>query len=275
MLLLNSTECTIMESLAKYRFLTTSQLRVLTGGKSLPYVRQLLRSLKKDRQFVKSFRVTITSHVRAEDTFYLTQAGADLINSDKLLGLVTVPQSGKVQIVRDYHHRKASIDCFIHAHMHLEQHCIHVTEFVTYYDHVGSTKDNTLQSKAQLLLHDGRRVIPDGIFVIEKDSKTKLLLVEMFCDDSRNLQRVLQSIATHAKVLAQGVASKKYGVQDNAIVLCAFSHEKTLESIVNRLRENERFASLSPYFFFANLPDIKAGFGKAWRDIHDNPIVFV
>ncbi len=274
MLLLNSTECTIMESLAKYRFLTTSQFQVLTGGKSLSYLRQLLRSLKKDRQYVKSFRVTLTSHVRAEDTFYLTPAGADFVNSNKSFGLVTAPQSGKVQIVRDYQHRNASIDCFIHAHMHMEQCGIHVAEFVTYYDHVGSTKGNTLQSKAQLLLNDGRRVIPDGIFVIEKDSKTKLLLVEMFCDDSRNLQRVLQSIATHAKVLAQGVASKKYGVQDNAIVLCAFYHEKTLESIVNRLRENERFASISPYFFFASLPDIKVDFGKAWRDIHGKPLIF-
>lgn len=275
-MLLNNTQTMLLEYISFFGYLSVGQAQKLTDGLSNSYVRQCL-ALLKNRKLLNSYHVQITAKIRAEDIYYLTPAGREcLLTYSKVIDeKIRMPLSSSVTLVRDYEHRRAFIDLFLSCYRFFEKSKIDLLEFMTYYDKTGNQRrDQNLESKTKLVMDNGQFIIPDGIMLTESDRRKTLYLIEMFCDKNHT-KRILQSLGNHARVIASGVASQKYDLQNNPIVLSAFSHAGIKEAVIKRLQANEKFMPpMSTLFHFITLEDAKANFGTGWEDIHGNPLIF-
>lgn len=273
-MLINNIQATILEQLAVYQYLSVSQLQVLTK-KSLSYLREQLAILRQ-RKYIGAYTVTVTAKVRAESIYHLSPVGVEFLQNEKaFIGSINYPKGSSVLVVKDYMHRLAFQWLQIYTRLHLEQESIKLVDFTTYFDKTGNNrKDKNLEAKTKIVLNKdtGQFYIPDGIMLTEKNEKTMLYLIEHFAD--KNTIRIINTIATHAKIIANGNASRKYNVQSNPVILCCFTHSSIRQAVIKRLLANEHFKPVSPLFFFASLDEVKENFGQAWHTITNEKLVF-
>lgn len=136
MILLNSIQTTILESLGAYTYLSALQVQTLTGH-SLGYIRSQLAVLKQ-RKFIKSYHVEITAKVRAQSIYYMTELGLScLALHEKTTTEMKYPLSHNVQIIRDYEHRKRFIDLQIALQMHFRKATINLLLFFKVFRQAG------------------------------------------------------------------------------------------------------------------------------------------
>jgi len=269
--LINNIQADIMEHLARFSYLSVSQLQRLTG-KSLPYIREQLAILRK--KYVKSYHVEITAKVRAENIYYLTHAGKEiLLQHEKVFaGDIKLP-IGTPLVIRDYNHRKNFIEVHIALYQFLRSQGIYLETFLCYFDKQGNVrKDNNLESKTQISLGGDQWYIPDGIMVSEYNEIRKLWLLELY--NGKDTVRVIQQLAKHSKVISLGTASKKFDIQASPFVLSVFEHDGSKQAVIKRLHQYEKFTPVAHLFFFASLADVLQNTGTAWHDIHSNLLVF-
>lgn len=273
-MLINNIQATILEQLAVYQYLSVSQLQVLTE-KSLSYLREQLAILRQ-RKYIGSYTVTVTAKVRAESIYHLSPVGVDFLQNEKaFIGSINYPKSASVLIVKDYAHRLAFQWLQVYTRLYLEQEHIKLVDFTTYFDKSGNNrKDKNLEAKTKIILNKetGQFYIPDGIMLTEKDDKTTLYLIEHFAD--KNTIRIINTVATHARIIANGNASRQYNVQSNPVILCCFSHDSIKHAVIKRLIANDQFKPVSPLFFFASLDEVKENFGQAWHTVTNEKLMF-
>ncbi len=272
-MLLNTIQTSILDNLATYGYLSAIQMQRLTQY-SLSYIREQL-SVLRERKLVASYHVEITKKIRAENIYYLLPDGAAIVSSKEFSGMLRMPLSTSVSILRDYSHRKSFIDFFISTVQYMDREGIELDPFLTYYDKVGNQRrDRNLKAQTELIV-EGQKIIPDGIMVTSYEKVDKLYLIEMFCDTTNSTQRVIQSISALAKVIQSGAASDKMFLQVDAVVLCVFLHSSTMQAVIKRLRQNQKFSTLlSRYYFFATLDLVMGDYENAFTDIHGNTLAF-
>lgn len=274
-MILNDTQTKLLEYISFFGYLSVVQAQGLVGL-SNSYVRQCL-ALLKDKKLLNSYHVQITRKIRAEDIYFLTQAGKEcLLTHGKVLDeRIRMPATASFSLIRDYEHRRAFTDLFISAYRYFKDSKIELVEFITYYDKVGNQRrDQNLESKTKLVMDSGQHVIPDGIMITELDKTKTLYLIEQFCDIG-NTKRILESLGNHARLIGSGIAAKKHGLQTNPIVLSSFTYPQVKDAVIRRLQANENFKPpMSTLFHFNTLEQVKESFGKGWVDIHSNPLIF-
>lgn len=273
-MLINNIQATILELLAVYQYLSVSQLQVLTK-KSLSYLREQLAILRQ-RKYIAAYTVTVTAKVRAESIYHLSPVGVEFLQNEKaFIGAINYPKGSSVLVVKDYMHRLAFQWLQIYTRLHLEQERIKLVDFSTYFDKTGNNrKDKNLEAKTKIILNKetGQFYIPDGTMLCEKQNKITLYLIEHFAD--KNTIRIINTIATHAKIIANGNASRQYNVQSNPVILCCFSFDSIKQAVIKRLIANEQFTPVSPLFLFASLDDVKENFRHAWHTITSHKLQF-
>ena len=103
MTIINNIQSDILENIGRYKFLTVSQIRRITG-KSVSYIRENLSVLTK-LNYIKAYHVE--KYSKAENMYYLSEKGKDIIISHEK----AFPEDIKLPIwtplvVRDFQHRK-------------------------------------------------------------------------------------------------------------------------------------------------------------------------
>lgn len=272
MILINNIQSEILELLGRFSYLAVSQFQFLTG-KSLGYLREQLAILSH-RGFIKSYHVEITAKVRAENIYFLTVAGKEVLltNEKAFADDIRLPV-GLPMIIRDYHHRKAFIDLHIALYLYCKKESIELVTFLTYFDKVGNVrKNNNLEAKTKISLGGDMVFIPDGIMITEQNNSKTLYLLELYAD--KNTIRILEQLAKHAKAISLGTASKKFDMTVNPFVLSVFEHESIKEAVIKRLKQNDRFTNLSKLFFFATLADVQGNCDTAFHTITNEQLKF-
>lgn len=270
-MLLNELQTNILIHLSHYTYLSTEQVRVLTGH-SLSYIRSQIAVLVQ-KQLVKSFQVVVSAK-REPNLYYLTLDGLDCLRThEKVLPEnVKVPLSNTVSIVRDYEHRKRFIDIQIAATTFFQKNEIELCLFQRYFDKSGNNrKDKNLESVTKIMLDNGQFYLPDGIMITEYQGVQKLWIIELFNDKSTI--RVLNSLAKSAKNISLASASSKYSVQSDAIVLSAFTYPGIMQAVIKRLQVNQKFVPIKDLFFFGTVEELTTDF-TAWKSIDDISIQF-
>lgn len=271
MALINNIQADILENVARFRFLSTSQLQYLTG-KSVSYLRSQLAVLK-ERKLLKSYQVERATLVKTESVYYITSNCREfLLSNQKAFANDIQLPVGIPLVVRDYFHRLQYVWINIFLYYHLKAQGAHIVSFHSYYDKKGNRrKDNDLEAKTKIALGENMFFVPDGVMITEHNNTQALYLIEMYCDRSK--YRVLPSLAQHARAISIGVG-KQFGISANPFILCAFEHEGVKQSVMKALQSNDRFKNVSKFFFFASLDDIRKNVGTAWKSIAGNQIVF-
>lgn len=265
--MINNTQALILEHIGRFSFVAISQLEVLTG-KSRSYLRELIGKLSR-WGYVKSYCVKVSHRVRAENIFYLTEAGKEFLRSHKHVFAddIKLPV-GTPLVVRDYFHRYHFVSVHISLYQHLLAKGISMDCFLAYFDKGGAARKGTLTAKTKIPLDDkGKETfIPDGVLI----AGGKLYLIEMFCD--KDTKRIISSLATHARAISIGTPGKIFDMPMNPIILSVFEHEGIKDAVMKRLATNRDFQPLKGLYFFASLDDAKDNPSEAWKTI-DNQVM--
>ena len=274
MILINNLQSDILENIGRFKFLTTSQIQRITG-KSLSYVRENL-SLLSQNNYIKTYR--IEKFIKAENMYYLTEKGKDIIVShEKIFAEDIKLPVGVPLVVKDFQHRKNFIDIHIALHYHLQNlqdKEIQIHKFYAYFDKVGNNRTaHNLESQTKISLSDNQFFMPDGVMItIDENEEKNLYLIEMY--NGKDTIRTLQQLAKHSKAIALGTPAQKFGIQKNPTILCVFEYESSKQAVIKRLQANERFTPVADFFFFISLEDMRKDFISAWYNLKGKGLNF-
>jgi len=268
--IINNTQVEILSLLARFKFLVVSQMQPILK-KSVGYIREQLASLTH-KGYIKAFRFDRPG--KAPNMYHLTEAGKELIMQfSKVFDTDIKLPIGVPVLVKDFEHRKKTVDIAISLFFHLQAKEIVIREYHYYFDKQGDNRrSGNLEAKTKIPIRDGF-FIPDSIMLSQSSDKTSLFLVEMYCDSSST--RVLEQLQKHILALAEGTASVKWGLRSNAIVLSCFYSPTIKAKTIEKLKTRPSFKAFEHLFFFASLDDVVTDCGNAWHTVNGDVLKFL
>ena len=249
--IISDTQTEILSLLGRFKFVTISQM-LPKLDRSASYVRQQLANLSS-RGYIKSQQLSKT--LKTEAMYFLTEAGKELIvQHSKVFDTDIKVPLGVPLIVKDFEHRKGMVSLNMALYYYFKSMGISVIEMLSYFDKQGnSRKSGNLEARTKIPISD-TFFIPDGILVTEKDGKKFLFLLENYCDNAST--RVLSQIEKHMLAVAEGSPGKKFGLQANPIVICAFQNDGIKKKVIEKLRANQTFQPFKHLFLFGTLQEV-------------------
>lgn len=269
-MIVSNTQATILELLARFKFLTLSMLKPLVA-KSTSYMRGQLASLKS-RGLISSYN--LEKPIKSESMYYLTEQGKELLISNSKI----FPEDIRLVIgvpffVRDYDHRKQTIQIHLSLYYYLLSIGIVIADFLCYFDKSGNNRKSANLEALTKISIGNAFFIPDCIMLTQSEEKTMLYLIEMFCDATAS--RPLEQFFTkHIPAIAQGSPSEKFGLETNPFVLSAFESPTIKQKVIEKLQQQAKFKPFADLFFFCTIEELKHSPANAWKDINGNTLVF-
>lgn len=270
--LLSNTMCDILELAARFKYITFSQAKpLLLPVKSVSYIRSQFARLK-NLGLLSSYN--LEKPIKSESMYFLTEKGKDVVLSNSKIfaddiRLVT----GVPMMVRDYAHRKQTVQIHLSLFYLLRGFGITIKVFACYFDKSGNNrKAGNLEAITKIPLTDGF-FIPDAIMLTESNNETSIYLIECFCDNiaTRPFQ---QLITKHMPALALGTPALKFGMKCNAIVLSVFENAGIKNKVIAQLEKQTNFNAFAHLFFFSDIRELMDNPAQAFKDIQGNPIIF-
>lgn len=164
----------IIQALARYKYLTVSQLIRLGVDRHRSNLSTAFNRLTEGkRPLVKVLKFGLMpTKGRVEALYYLTKYGAQLVEHAKY------PIGRTVTLTSDYFHRVATIDCEITLYSCSEIKQVHFSH--RYFDHTGSnrTGDRTITT-ALPLTGTTKDIIADWVFMIDTALQKELYCAEI------------------------------------------------------------------------------------------------
>lgn len=233
---LSATKTKILLSLARYKFLTISQMLKLEIATQRSNITSNLSKLKEGRHpLIGQINFPfIPHHGRCENMYYLKPRAKEILIDELFLDEkgIKVPLGASVAFTSDYWHRKYTIDSFIQLDLEAKANGEEILFFDYYFDKLDKSTNGT-NAKNKIELSNGNYIIPDGVFVKQKADKQELWLFELFND--LEATRPYETILKHREALMLGTPSEKYGFTKANKVLCIFTNENVYK------RVNEKF----------------------------------
>lgn len=246
---LSPTKTNIILQLAKYKFLTISQLLRLGVATQRSNITTNLSRLKKGRHpFIGQMNFPfVPGHGRAENFYFLKPKTKEILIEELLMDeeRIKVPKGSSVTFTSDYFHRKYTIDTMIDVNQQAERCGERIIWFDYYFDQTTGVSKGT-RAKNKIDLQEGTYLIPDAIFVKETEKGKELWLVEVFNDKEAN--RPYETLLKHREALILGSPSIKYGVETANRVLCVFTNENVLTKANKLLNNDEKFNNFKKLF---------------------------
>ena len=277
--LINETQTEILLALARFKFLTTSQLHKIIR-KELAWLRkQILYLTERERSLVE--KITFGFHPRVgklENVFFLTKLGKhtliEVLQMEE--DTVRMPVGNSSLFYKDYTHRKNTIDFHIQLYHWTQESGIELDFFDTYFDKSGNNrKDKNLRAKTKIDLDTDNYIIPDGAFTLSTEGGKFLYLFEMY--DGKDTKRVVGQLKKHAQAIAMGSPSIKYGFANKSNrVLSVFEHESIKDAVVGRLQREQVFRNMPNHFLFKSLAEMNAQrMHENWRNLKGEVVGFI
>ena len=254
---LTPSQTKVMSALARYKFLTSSQmvgqLGIMSHEKNLNTQLRLLRAMS--RPFIGSNTFgAIPKLGRLESLHYLTKRGAKILIEE--LGYdpekILMPTDTSKLFYQDYFHRKFTIDCHIAIQMWADLHGIEMIFFDRYFDKVGNNRiAKNMKAKTKIMIKGDQYIIADGIFMIRLADGYEIFCLEMY--NGQNTIRTINQLKKHIEVFELGSLSDQYGLDYAHQVLCVFEEQSLLEAVLERARNDVAFTYVKEFFLCKTL----------------------
>lgn len=269
---LTVSQTNILQSLATYKFLKSSQmvrLEVMTHEKNINTQIRFLRGLSKPLMDSENFG-SIPKIGRLESIHFLTKKGKQLLIEE--LGFdpedIRLPTNSNSLFYQDYFHRKYTIDCHITVNNWAKKNGIEVLFFDRYFDKVGNNRINkNMRAKTRISLKDKHYLIADGIFMILlPDAAQELYCLEMY--DGKDTLRTLKQLKKHVEAIEVGSVSEQYGLPYAHRVLCIFEQEGLQKAVIKRTNQEREFTHVKEFFLTKTLQNVlDQPFDKGWVNL--------
>ena len=268
---MSESELKIIEALARYKFLTVSQLDFLNILKNKVGLYSRLRQLRAGKKpFIKNNVFGIMAGKgRLEDFYFLDKKGKDFLieNLDYSENRIKIPKGTSSLFQRDYFHRKKTIDFFLYLDRFLLDNQSHIIFLNYYFDKQGDnrTKKN-LSAKNKIEVGEtGGFFIPDIITKIKYKNNPYLLFFEQH--NGKDTKKLMKQLFYHLLALEEGTGALKYDMQKSHRVLIVFEFEGILKATIERLSKIEDFKGFEKFFFFKTEEELKKDFFNGWLNL--------
>lgn len=268
-LLVSGMQEKILRELARFKYLTVSQLvKLKVGIKNRVY-----ENLKKlvDTGLVKfaDYKALLRYGKQLERIHFLTPKGATLLvnnTPNSHLDHIRYPKSSTTLFTHDYFHRVSSINTQISFYTWLCNHNMDLVTYTNYFDVVGSRKnhaDDPMHSITRIDFENGHFLDPDGVGVYENNEQPKITLIETY--NGMNTKRVIEQLRKHIYVIKHGLAAIKYNVEAPTRVCCTFENTNAIKAVLKKLQDDPyfQFSNIEYYFFFGVAE-------KVWEDFENS-----
>ncbi|WP_052600202.1 replication-relaxation family protein [Aureispira sp. CCB-QB1] len=246
----NATHSSIIEKLAKFKFLTYSQMVKLGVSKSKAYIGRNMQLLLTKKYVGRLDFGVHPSKGKLESFFYLLPKSKALLVDewDWEESKIRMPIGRSSFFSKDYEHRKGVIDYHIRIYQETQSKNQSIVFFDTYFDKVGAAKQKNLKALTNIHYGEGDYLIADAIFMVKDGEELDLYALEYH--RGTDTKRMLRTIEEYGRVLADGSLSIKHGLRKNAKVVCLFENESCLEATKSRFMQDRRFEVLREWFIF-------------------------
>jgi hypothetical protein len=261
----------ILAGLARYKFLTASQMeRLEVGHKNWFYIEA--RDLEKNG-FTKSvqYGAGTRNGVKSEKLHFLTPKGAKLY-AESVKGVsmeqVKYPKSHNSIVKNDFAHRISMVSTQISYDRWAKANEVETVFFDTYFDTVGSNrnkeKGGTLRPKTRLDFGEGNFADPDGILFYDTGSKKRLWVLEVF--NGNDSGRVVKQLRGICYAMLHGITADKHGLKLPERALITFEHEPNMKASIERMKQDHYFQmdGIEDFFFFGLAEKVWSDFGESW-----------
>jgi len=264
----------ILEVLAIFKFLSTSQLLTLNITKSKP---NLVRPIKDLLFYNLIWKLTFGVDPKIwklENIYYLkikwVKLLEDELNYDVENKTIKYPIWTNSLFFRDYFHRLATIEFHIQLFIYLVQNSWAIQTFDTYFDKIGSNRiDANLRAKTKLIFNDSTYFIPDAICLYEKQNKPHIFTFEIY--RGNDTKRVLKQFNNHLKALNQGLPSKVFNKKIGSKVFVLFDTINAMNSVIQRFSTDSKFRNFDNLFIFNYLDNWTLNMYN-WIDCNNNKV---
>ncbi len=263
----------VLKALAKFRYLTTSQMITLGISKSANALRNnTLKPLSKNR------KKCISSHDygwtptqgKLHNVHFLTPCGAkvlaEIIGRD--IDTISLPTE-TIWVSSDYDHRTQFVNFHIAFNHWAEREKKNIEFFHVYFDKIKRANKKQKVAKTQVQLErtvythlESKPVIPDGLTRYQDGNNSRLVAIEIHNVHS---QQITQQLLEHLEAIEQGLFTGKFNHTGGvSFVLSVHENQSTLDSVKRRLIERSEFKAFLPLFLFNRQDQVKADFAKGW-----------
>lgn len=272
--------CMVMlEGLARYKFLTYEQMKLLGAGKNLDNIRdrmKLIRASLPDAIGSVDFGV-MPKIGKLPSLYYLTASGAELVAEllDLEIHQVKHPLGRNLIATRDYFHRVATVDFLICFELWAKAKGYTVLKTDAYFDKTGANRTGPMKltAKNKIDIGHGDFIIPDAVCLYSDGELTRLCLAEIY--NGHDTKRVVEQLRKHVLALSEGSPSIKYGLNRANTVACVFETEEAMQSVMERVRQEEYFAASRKNLLFGTMTGLKAHFSNAWSSQNMQKSAFI
>jgi hypothetical protein len=257
----------ILTQLAKYKFLTISQLETL-GVSSKQYLQKTLKILRETK-LTNRLEYAFTAKLgKFEDIHFLTARAAAAIAQGGIMEIeqIQVPSNSQPLFYNDYIHRIRTVDCQISFDLWTVKTERSSVFYECYFHKIGSNrkKEQTgiLQAKTRLYFDNGTYFEPDGVFMYESEQGERTLATIEICNN-RDTKKIENQVKNHLLAFQEGLAKKKYSHDKGNYVLFVFSEPDIMRFTIDRLLKNPNIMKAEPFLLFKSLDRLDP-FGANW-----------
>ncbi len=261
---LNKKQVRILKGLARYKFLTYSQiirLGIFNHRSNLSNSMSHLRDCK--RPLVRK----IPHRIGSESKHYLTKFGMEVLSQlrPEEYDESNIQYLKKVLYTdtQDQLHRTSIIDIQIELDFACFDNQISLLLCERYFDTVGNRrKDNNLISKTAIQFDKGASINADLTFLIQTSAQKELYLLEL--ENGNDSGKGLEKCIKHGKAILAGTANKKYKHDSGYRTLWVFEKESTCLNTRRKVQESSFFDNLTEFFLFKSMEQIETDFLGGW-----------
>lgn len=270
----------VLEGLARYKFLTLSQmLKLQVGTTRYKYLWEQVKSLRDRRKPLVSchrYENPEPRKGRVEDMYFLTNVGKTALVNELLFSEQSIKMpAGNTPAYKDYFHRRNTIDFQISLDRWANTVDVLVPFFDTYFDMTGNNRmSKDLRAKTKVDLDGEDYFIPDGVFRVEAKKQQRLFLFEMY--NGKDSGRVVEQLHKHAMAMTERHTHRSLGYdpKKSYTIVLVFEFDGIKKAVIEKAKKElsergkQSFAKVQQYFICKSLEELEKGkFDKNWTTL--------
>lgn len=261
--IITPTQAKILEQVARYKFLTVSQMITLGVATQRSNLYTAIAPLRDTRRpLIKEIKFgTDPRKGKLESFYHLTNRGKNDLLDNGLLDEeeIKLPKGTSSLFTSDYEHRKLTLNCHIACALECQKKGVDLIQFDRYFDKTGNNRTGkNLKAKTSINYLNGY-IIADGSFLISKGKTSRLYALELYND--RNTKRIISQLKKHMNGIKESALCHHFGIEKGHRVCSIFSNKGIMDAVMERF-DGE---NLTDYFFFKMYNQVAESFLKNWE----------
>ena len=272
------TQIKILQAIAKYKYMTVSQLDILQILKHKVSLYRVLTKLKSSSKALINYQdFNFNPKIgKLEQLLYLSKYGKNLLVEE--LGIdehtIKAPTSNTL-INQDYFHRVWTIDFHIYLDIFLKKESGVIYMFDYYFDkakRLKGAKYTRARNRIDIKVNQ-KFIIPDAVIKLRYKTKEYLYLFEQH--NSKDSGKIITQILNHCLVIQESGAKEKYKFDRNSRVIIVFEFESTKSAVIKKIKNNQSLQKFKNFFLLKTHTDLKElCFNDGWTNLHGEKIDF-